>query len=496
MKRLFILSLCIVLPFVADAGNKFSISRDRLMDKIMGAWAAQTIGCAYGGPTEFRYMGRMIPDEVEIAWPEHQAKHYFDDDPGLYDDIYMDLTFLNILHEKGLNAPIDDFAQAFAYAPYPLWHANQAARFHILQGGKAPDSGHWRNNPHADDIDYQIEADYAGIICPGMPNSAGKLSDKIGHIMNYGDGWYGGVFVGAMYTLAYVMDDIPTIINEALKTIPRRSRFYRTIADVINWHNAYPNDWKRTWQLCQEKWADEVGCPDGVMSNFDIDASLNSAYIVIGLLYGHGDFGKTVEIATRCGQDSDCNPASAAGILGCIMGYSQIPGKWLRPLQEVEDRTFPYTKLSLQQTYQYSFDLALQIIKRDGGNIDGNLIEIRQQKPKAVRFEECFPKMLPAEVRDGALIDKIGTIQFDGTGIVVSNRVESARQDYVAEVEVILDGKPYATVHSPADFHDRTADLCWLYGLKSGSHTLDFRWLNPADDVKLHCTRIIIYKKK
>ena len=37
---------------------------------------------------------------------------------------------------------------------------------------------------------------------------------------------------------------------------------------------------------------------------FNIDATINSAYIVIGLLYGQGDFAKTMDIATRCGQDS------------------------------------------------------------------------------------------------------------------------------------------------------------------------------------------------
>jgi short subunit dehydrogenase-like uncharacterized protein len=63
----------------------------------------------------------------------------------------------------------------------------------LLQGIKAPESGHWMNNPHADDLDYQIESDFAGLMSPGMPNTASAISDKIGHIMTYGDGWYGGV---------------------------------------------------------------------------------------------------------------------------------------------------------------------------------------------------------------------------------------------------------------------------------------------------------------
>ncbi|MCO7111845.1 ADP-ribosylglycohydrolase family protein [Bacteroides uniformis] len=46
------------------------------------------------------------------------------------------------------------------------------------------------------------------------------------------------------------------------------------------------------------------------------------------MLYGEGDFTKTIDISTRAGQDSDCNPASAAGILGTMIGYSNIPEYW------------------------------------------------------------------------------------------------------------------------------------------------------------------------
>ena len=31
-----------------------TMTKEQLMDKIKGGWAAQTIGVTYGGPTEFR----------------------------------------------------------------------------------------------------------------------------------------------------------------------------------------------------------------------------------------------------------------------------------------------------------------------------------------------------------------------------------------------------------------------------------------------------------
>ena len=317
------------------------------------------------------------------------------ENPGLYDDLYMDLTFVEVMEKYGIDAPVDSFANAFAKAGYILWHANQAGRYNILNGIKAPASGHWLNNPHADDIDYQIEADFAGLMSPGMPNAATAISDKIGHIMNYGDGWYGGVFIGAMYATAFVSNNIPAIVNAGLKTIPEQSEFYQCIRDVINCHKKYPNDWKQTWFELQKKWAEEVGCPDGVFAAFNIDAKINSAYVVVGLLYGNGDFKKTVEIAARCGQDADYNPSSAAGILGTVLGYDKIPAYWKMGLSEMEDMDFKYTTMSLNDTYTTGYKHALEMIKNNGGTIYGDNITISVQSPVTTRFEKSFDGHFP-----------------------------------------------------------------------------------------------------
>ncbi|MEO7992377.1 MAG: ADP-ribosylglycohydrolase family protein, partial [Chryseolinea sp.] len=304
------------------------LSQEVLRDKIKGGWAGQTIGVTFGGPTEFKYNGTMIQDYVPIKWYDGYLKNTMENNAGLYDDVYMDLTFVDVFEKKGLDAPVEEFANAYANAGYMLWHANQAGRYNILHGISAPQSGQWENNPHADCIDYQIESDFAGLMSPAMPNTASAISDKIGHIMNYGDGWYGGVYMGAMYTLAFNSNDIQYVVSEALKTIPEQSKFHKVISDVIQWHKQYPGDWKKTWFEIEKKWTEDISCPDGVFVPFNIDATVNSAYVVLGLLYGNGDFTKTLEISTRAGQDSDCNPSSAAGILGALLGYSKIPDYW------------------------------------------------------------------------------------------------------------------------------------------------------------------------
>ena len=133
-----------------------------------------------------------------------------------------------------------------------------------------------------------------------------------------------------MYSLAFASTDVNFVVTEGLKSIPVGTRFYQTISGVIDLHKQYPDDWKRAWFEIQKKWAEDVGCADGVFAAFDIDARLNAAYVVLGLLYGQGDMTKTIAIATRAGQDSDCNPSSAAGILGAIIGYSKIPASGSR----------------------------------------------------------------------------------------------------------------------------------------------------------------------
>ena len=476
-----------------------TMSKEVLMDKIKGAWAGQTIGCTYGGPTEFRYSGTMINDNIAIEWPDGYIKWYFDNSPGLYDDVYMDLTFVDVFEKEGLDAPVSSFEKAFSEAGYMLWHANQQARYNIRQGMTGAEVGHWENNPHADDIDFQIEADYAGIMSPGMPNAASHFSDDIGHMMNYGDGWYGGVYVAAMYALAFVSDDINFIVREALKCIPEQSKYYKCMSDVIRWHEMYPDNWEICWALCQKNWSFDIGCPDGVYQHFNIDATINSAYILIGLLYGEGDFTKTIDISTRCGYDSDCNPASAGGILATMLGYSNIPEKYMANLREVEDLDFAYTDISLNKVYRMSFDQALEVIERYGGSVSDDAVTIRCQTPEAVRFEESFTGHWPEKpVNLGKDIREIDEIAFDGKGIVVRYSFGDSRRDpgYTAQVEVWLDGRLVETAVLPMDENSRKQELYYKYNLPDGDHSLSFRWLNPRADKSIELTSYIVYTDK
>jgi hypothetical protein len=492
-------------PRHAALDKNITLSKKVLQDKIKGGWAGQVIGCTFGGPTEFRFPGTMINDYQKIPWYDGYIKHTMLNNPGLYDDLYMDLTFVDVFEKEGLAASTDAHAKAYANAEYMLWHANQAGRYNLLNGLKAPESGHWLNNPHADDIDFQIEADFSGLMAPGMPNTAAQLGDGIGHIMNYGDGWYGGVYVGAMYALAFTSNDVKYVVNEALKTVPQQSTFYQCIADVIKWHAKYPTDWKQTWFETQRKWSDEAGCPDGVHVPFNIDAKINAAYIVIGLLYGNGDFTKTMEISTRCGQDSDCNPSSAGGILGTMVGYDKIPAYWKMGLAEAEDIDFKYTTMSLNDVYQMGLKHALQVIQKNGGQVSGENVTIAVQTPKAVRLEQSFVGHFPVEAKNiQTELTNEHSLEFDGIGFVLMGNAtpksaaprENSDASYVFNAELYLDGKLIETAKLPVNTRERRHDLFWKYQLPKGKHTVRVKVLNPNPDYRIRITKLLVYDDK
>jgi hypothetical protein len=252
------------------------------------------------------------------------------------------------------------------------------------------------------------------------------------------------------------------------------------------------------WFLTQKKWAAEVGCPDGVYEDFNIDAKINSAYIIIGLLYGNGDFGKTIQISTLCGQDSDCNPASAAGILGVLMGYSGIPSEWKLGLKEVEDINFKYTDISLNDAYDYSYRQAIAVIDKNGGKVLEDEVKIKYQEVVPVKFEQGFGGHYPAEYKNINLRmtpdNPELAFEFEGNGFVVRGGCPwGSDPEYVGNIEVLIDGHLHEKASIPADFKVRRHDLTWAYELNPGKHQVNIKLLNPNPDIPIEANKIIIY---
>ncbi|MFC1620213.1 ADP-ribosylglycohydrolase family protein [Candidatus Neomarinimicrobiota bacterium] len=521
--KLVLISICVLAGFCTQNSSEFrEISVATLRDKIAGGWAGKMIGVSYGGPTEFRYNG--VINEDDIPWDPASLRNSIWED-----DLYVQMSFMMTIDEDGMDAPAERFAEAFANAGYMLFHANRKARKNVWDGIMPPKSGHPEYNLHADDIDFQIEADFIGFMNPGMPRSANEMCDKIGHIMNYGDGVYGGMFVSALYTAAYFDDDIPSIVNTALKSIPAESQYARCIQDVIAGHRQHHDDWRATWQDIQAKWGTVDIC--GALDHFNIDAKINGAYIVMGLLYGGSDFEKTIEISTRCGQDSDCNPSNAAGVLGIILGYDQIPDQWTQYISEIAEENFIHTSYSFNRVVERTLEYAQQLIVSHGGTVENGTCRIHMQNPVSPELEQSFPSLKPdyrttIEDREGwewggkwadiehqqwgtSEYQKVAegpgascTFTFQGSGAVIMGRWDRDG----GKADVFVDDQFVRQIDNYYWMEETGAGFHWLNGahlfhilnLSPGKHTIkmtvsDMR--NPeSSGTKLRISRAIVYK--
>ena len=496
MKRsvLFLL-FCSALIFLTcikkrpmDFSQTVPVTRDALLDKIRGGWVGKAYGVSFGGPTEFRYQGKMIDGPLKL-----DAKG-LDWLPG-QDDMYVNMALLKTIVDHGLDATQSQFAQEFAYGGFLLWHANGQGRQNLLAGLPPGESGHPRHNPHADDIDFQIECDFIGLVSPGLPQAARKICDRAGHLMNYGDGVYGGYFVTAMYAAAFIEDDVEKIVNAGLSSLPPKSGYFEIIADLLQWYQQYPDDWEKAWQLLEDKYNNDR-CPWGVKSMFNIQARLNGAYIALGLLYGRGDFEKTVELSTRCGQDSDCNPANAGGIIATMLGFNGLPEKIKNDMAPHMNEIFHFTPFSIESASTECVRLALENVKENGGKEIGDSIKIKVQPfENDDEAEISFPTLEPLDrfnVTDARIAwigewklfpngdesmrrssDPASSMEVDFTGNAVYVQGDIRYDQGILEYQV--DGKSMGTrdMYLPKKWQraDQSTAV-WVTGLPDGNHKL------------------------
>ena len=474
----------------SSAGTR-EISLEVLRDKIEGGWAGQMIGVSYGAPTEFRHLEKTIPEEALPQWIPSKIENAL-----IQDDLYVDMTFAQVLDDKGLDASTEDFGAMFKEAKYGLWHANLAARRALKRGVPATLSGTPKYNAHANDIDFQIEADFIGMMTPGMPQAANDIAWRAGRVMNHGDGIYGGMFVSGMYAAAFFENDPRAVVEAGLASLPAESPYAMLIRDVLDWSKQNPNDWIKVWNMVEEKWDKREPCPQGALHPFNIDAKLNGGYIALGMLYGEGDIGKTIKISTRCGQDSDCNPSSAAGIIGVMTGYKAIPGEWKDGIEAIADQKFRYTEFSFRSIVASTEKRAIAMVERNGGKRDGANLIVKLQAPQPAKLEVWDDYGSPVErisvadsrwtwkgewqnkehkdrapaTRMSGVKGAEAAVEFEGTGAIISGLYLPSG----GKAEVYLDGELHSTVDVYPDEDARKGgESVWhAFGLKEGKHNV------------------------
>jgi len=414
MSRKFLVLMIVLLVLIVGCSQKTDkqfreISWVEYLNKIDGGLLGQMIGVQFGAPTEGLWTGEIIPFDLDDYYSFDRLGLRSEDVDPTYrndfinwkkielngspenDDVYIELLFLHSINTHGLDLTSRQIADDFIkYIPRDrVWCANAAAWDNITKGIYPPESGHPKYGWASDDIDFQIEADLFGLISPGLPNVSNDWCWKFGHVMNYGDGVYGGVFVAAMYTAAFFEKDIHKVIEHGLVCIPDSSNYAKMVRDVIKWHSEH-KDWKDAWQKIYDKW---YTTPEGDLANA-VDVRVNGAYILMGLLYGEGDFWKTMNISMRCGMDSDCNPSNAVGILGCILGTESIPEKWKNPMKDIiynETLKGIYPDVIKRKDIVLSIaEIGKKMVLKNGGKFENDILYIPIQKPVPVEYEQSY----------------------------------------------------------------------------------------------------------
>ena len=499
-------------------GDYVEISKEVMEDKVKGAWAGKMIGVMYGRPMEFTATSGMYLDSIHWKPENLQAAL-------MEDDIYGQLNFMMTMERYGQDVSVDSLAKYFAYAEFPLCHANLQGRKNYFDGIPAAELALPQNSIHCEDIDFQIECDFIGFVNPCMPQSSNAMCERVGAIMAAADGMYAGMYVSAMHTLAYGTDDIKKIVEEALLAIPDESGYAQCVKDVIKCYEANPEDWESAWHILAEKYAPYDICTPYLP--FNIDAKLNGAYVVMGLLYGHGDWAKTMEITIRCGQDTDCNTATAAAVLGVIDGYEAIPDIYKSYLPEIADSCFLHTDYSFNKAVSQTLLFIKENVENNGGEVTESAYKILKQQPVAAPFVKGFNGLKVSEVvyvsdadrwtLNGQWEDfvygngddgpyKVATapgdsmsIDFDGTGVAI---LGSWNTDG-GKAEISIDGKPVKTIDTyyvaeAGKFEGNRAYLFYILDLPAGKHTLSLANLaenNPkSTGHKIYMDKILVYE--
>ncbi|MCM1449342.1 MAG: ADP-ribosylglycohydrolase family protein [Clostridiales bacterium] len=517
LKRLLFISTATLM--LASCGSDFvEIDRDTMTDKVKGAWAGKMIGVMYGRPMEFACTDGMYTDSIHWS-PENVTGALVED------DIYGQMCFMSTLERLGLDAPVDSLAHDFAYAGFGLCHANLQGRKNYLDGLRGDMISTPANNIHCDDIDFQIECDFIGFSNPFMPASSDSLCERVGAVMSAGDGLYGGMYVSALHTMAYDCKDIEQLVVNALGAIPAESGYAQLVNAVLDCYRTNPNDWTIAWKLVNEKWgANDICTP---YLPFNIDAKLNGAYIVMGLLYGQGDWTRTMDITVGCGQDTDCNTCNAAAVLGIIDGYNAIPDIYKSYIPQIADELFDHTPYSFNNAVEVTLGFIEQNVERNGGRVTPEAFYIKPQAAVAPAFVPGHQDLRLGNmiaVADGSNVlkfegawedfvygdgdndpykvstkpgDKL-TIPFYGTGIALlgSWDVDGGRARVTVDGVATTIDTYYVTM--AGKYQGNRAYLYFVTGLPKGDHTLVMENLedrNPASQGnKIYFERVLMYE--
>lgn len=319
-----------------------------LRKKILGAWTGRACGCLLGKPVEGIRSDEFIPLLKETDnYPMHRYilstditedmhlrykfflrnKAYADTVDGMPvdDDTNYVVLAQKIVEECGRNFDSEDVS--IAWMKYQSIHsyftAERIAYVNFINCIQPPSSAMYKNVCR-EWIGAQIRGDYFGYINPGKPEKAAKMAFKDACISHVKNGIYGEMFAAAMISCAAVTDNIEDIILGGLAEIPATSRLYEAVMKILDGYKngVTVDECFEIIHAAYDEHTDHGWC----------HTIPNAMIVAAALLYGEGDFGKSICIAVGMAFDTDCNGATVGSVLGMRNSIDGIDEYWKKPV--------------------------------------------------------------------------------------------------------------------------------------------------------------------
>ena len=310
------------------------MDRSILRDKILGCFNGKNVGGTLGAPLE----GKNGFFDIEYFIQPNIVGN-----PQPNDDLDLQISSLNAVRRFGRCVNGEILAEYYNTYVIPSWAEYGVGKSNLRRGIPTPISG-YHFNSYKDSCGSFIRSEIWACLCPGHPEIATRYAYFDSSIDHADEGNYGEVFWAAMQSAAFVESDIKKLIDIGLSYIPKNSALYKGIKLV---QSCYENGMKceETRDIIfkeipgafsyQHTKLKDIKLTEYKPARAGFDAPQNIAIAIMGLLYGEGDFGKSMLIAVNCGEDADCTAGSLAATLGIILGNSSLPEKWIKPINDV-----------------------------------------------------------------------------------------------------------------------------------------------------------------
>lgn len=329
------------LPPAAVADAPLRISAEELQDRIYASWLGQLSGNIYGLPHENIHIEEPGPDAFPYGYDFLGISYYqwhfgttkmtgvMDAYGGAFsdDDTDIEYIYLDLMERKGIEPRYSDIRDAWmAHIDNWVWIANRHALALMHHGYTPPYTGQRGINAEWFQIDPQLINEIWAITAPGMVGYAAAKSEWGARISADDWGTEPTIAYGAMFAAAFYEPDIAKLIDIGAAALPPDAKFAKTISDMKALHARYPSDWKAARAAMSEAYY-EGDTPKSIWN-----ANLNGACAILALLYGEGDFQKTMDMASAMGFDADNQAATLGGLLGVAHGTKAIPDEFLYPV--------------------------------------------------------------------------------------------------------------------------------------------------------------------